>query len=97
MRLLDRIARRSYRAFITGLNFQDTRQCPMCSWAGFQFEPANQGPVLQVRRHLSQLLVSGTTSACLPVTRQASPRAVGKGVALRARALHDQVAGVPDG
>jgi SAM-dependent methyltransferase len=44
MRLLDRIARKSYRAFISGLNFQDTRQCPMCKWTGFQFEPANQGP-----------------------------------------------------
>lgn len=43
MSLLDRIARKSYRTFITGLNFQNTRQCPMCHWAGFQFDPANQG------------------------------------------------------
>jgi SAM-dependent methyltransferase len=43
MSLLDRVARRSYRAVLTGLNFQHTRQCPMCNWTGFQFEPANQG------------------------------------------------------
>src|SRR5688500_2208820 len=44
MSLLDTVARRSFRAFITGLNFQHTRECPMCNWSGFQFLPANQGP-----------------------------------------------------
>jgi SAM-dependent methyltransferase len=43
MGLLNRVARRSYRAVISGLNFQQTRHCPMCRWSGFQFEPANQG------------------------------------------------------
>ena len=76
MSLLDKIARRSYRAFINGLNFQNTRHCPMCSWTGFQFQPANQGAFYrfdatcprcksQERHRLAYLLLAGRLPARL--------------------------------
>lgn len=47
MGVLGTIARRSYRAVIGTLSFQQNRQCPMCGWQGFQFLPVKPGPLFR--------------------------------------------------